>query len=308
MLVQQNAGTASYAEDASMSAERAAQPAPGLRMGQIGQMFRRRIWLVVGVLVVLNGLALFAITKITPRYTAEATLIIGPRQAQVMDVKAVMVGIDRRHRRDRERAADAALAPDRPRCHGQAGAGPSGPSSTPNGLAGRQPTLREQIVAVVDTCACRSWPPCCRQPGAAPRRPSRAPARSSAIPWGPSTDAFLTRLYVAPKGRSRVIGVSVESADPALAAAAANAVADGYIENQLRSKLDATEHAHRWLDDRVREMREQVVNADQAVEAYRQKVGIMQGRTGTVLSEQSSELGTRRSCRRRSIAPPRKRG
>ena len=94
MLVQQGAGAgSSYIEDASMSAERAAQPAPGLRVGQIGQMFLRRVWLVVGVVIVLNGLALIAIAKITPRYTAEASLIIGPRQAQVMDVKSVMAGL-----------------------------------------------------------------------------------------------------------------------------------------------------------------------------------------------------------------------
>ncbi len=273
-----------------MSAERAAQPAPGLRMGQIGQMFLRRLWLIVGVLVVLNGFALLAISKITPRYTAEATLIIGPRQAQVMDVKAVMAGLTgdtdvieselqilRSRRIAREVAAKLELN--------------RRTEFNPDGLEGREPTLRERIVAVVDMrlhelahLLPAAWRPALPKPHA---------GEAERDPLGRSTDAFLTHLYVAPKGRSRVIGVSVESADPGLAAAAANAVADGYIENQLRSKLDATEHAHKWLDDRVREMREQVVNADQAVEAYRQKVGIMQGRTGTLLSEQASDLGTK---------------
>ena len=94
MLVHGGAGTgASFVEEVSVSAERGAQPAPGLRMGQVGQMLLRRVWLIVGVVAVLNLLALIAITKITPRYTAEASLIIGPRQAQVMDVKAVVAGL-----------------------------------------------------------------------------------------------------------------------------------------------------------------------------------------------------------------------
>lgn len=292
MLVQQGAGAgSSYIEDASMSAERAAQPAPGLRVSQIGQMFLRRIWLVVGVLVVLNGLALIAIAKITPRYTAEASLIIGPRQAQVMDVKSVMAGLTgdadviesemqmlRSRRIAREVTAKLELN--------------QRAEFNPDGLAGRQPTLRERIVAVVNMRLreLNALLPAALRPVRAPQPRPEAVERD---PLASSTDAFLTHLYVAPKGRSRVIGVSVESADPTLAAAAANAVTDGYIENQLRSKLDATDHAHKWLDDRVREMREQVINADQAVEAYRQKVGIMQGRTGTLLSEQSSDLGSK---------------
>ena len=290
MLVQQDPGTTyPAADEANMFVERAAQPTPGLRMGQIGQMFLRRVWLVVGVLVVLNGLAVFAISRVTPRYTAEASLIIGPRQAQVMDMKAVMAGLTgdtdvieselqmlRSRRVAREVAAKLELD--------------QRPEFNPAGLAGHAPTLRERIVTVVNkrTQELASLLP------AAWRSAMPVPPRDTEAnrdPLARATDVFLTRLYVAPKGRSRVIGVSVESADPVLAAAAANAVTDSYIDYQLRSKLDATEHAHKWLDDRVREMREQVINADQAVEAYRQKVGIMQGRTGTLLAEQSSELG-----------------
>ncbi len=292
MLVHQGAGTGSaFVEEANMSGERAAQPAPGLRMGQIGRMLLRRVWLIAGVLVVLNGFALLAISKITPRYTAEATLIIGPRQAQVMDVKAVMAGLtgdtdviesELQMLRSRRIAREVTAKLDLDKRV----------EFNPDGPAGRGPTLRERIVAVVD----HRLRELADLLPAAWRPDVPTPLHSGAVerdPLGLTTDAFLTHLYVAPKGRSRVIGVSVESADPGLAAAAANAVADGYIDNQLRSKLDATEHAHKWLDDRVREMREQVVNADQAVEAYRQKVGIMQGRTGTLLSEQASELGTR---------------
>ncbi len=270
--------------------ERPSPSTPGTRMRQIGRMFLRRSWLILSVLLVLNGLAVFAISRVTPRYTAEASLIIGPRQAQVMDVKAVIDGLSS----DTD-VIESELQLLRSRRIAREVVAKLGLDQTAEFNPGDgSPTLRERIVSAVNArmeMLAALLPASWRPAVTVSSHPTPSAVESERDPLGRSTDALLAHLYVAPKGRSRVIGVSVESADPALAAAAANAVSEGYIENQLRSKLDATEHAHKWLDERVREMRDQVVNADQAAEAYRRKVGIVQGRNGTLLAEESSALG-----------------
>ncbi len=277
-----------------MSAKGGSPSPPGPRLRQIGQMFRRRVWLILAVLMLLNGTALLAISKVTPRYTAEASLIIGPRQAKVIDVKDVIAGLSgdsdvieselqilRSRRIAREVVEQLRLDQ----------VAEFNPGIKSQGR--RQPTLRERIVSAVDTRVgqlAALLPAGCGLTLSVLPQVSPSAGELERDPLGWSTDAFLTRLYIAPKGRSRVIGVAVESADPALAAAAANAVIEAYIHDQLRAKLDATEHAHKWLSERVSEMREQVLNADHAVESYRQKVGIVQGRTSTLQSEQLSEL------------------
>lgn len=295
MLAQHGGGTMTrFADEASMSGEPASYPTPGNRLRQIGQMFRRRIWLIVGVLLALNGIALFAISKVTPRYTAEAALIIGPRQAQVIDVKDVIASLsgdsdaietELQILRSRRIARDVVV---------RLGLDQMPEFNPGSGSQNRRDrTLREQIVAAVNArmdeladLLPEQW----RSAMALVPHEKMPASEVERDPLGWSVDAFLTHLYIGPKGRSRVIGVSVDSADPAVAAAAANAVVEAYIENQLRSKLEATEQAHKWLDERLREMREQVINADQAVEAYRQRVGIIQGRTSTLQAEQVSEL------------------
>ncbi len=96
---------------------------------------------------------------------------------------------------------------------------------------------------------------------------------------------------MASKGRSSVITVSFTSTNAALAAKVPNAVADAYIANQLKAKTDATSQAHTWLDERVAELREQLLNEDEAVEAYRRRAGIVPIRDSTLLNQQISEAG-----------------
>jgi len=108
-------------------------------------------------------------------------------------------------------------------------------------------------------------------------------------PLSVPVDRFLAQLDVTSKGRSRVITVAFTSINATLAAKVPNAVADAYIANQLLAKTSATAQATKWLDERVAELREQVLAADEAVESYRRRAGIVPIRDSTLLAQQISE-------------------
>jgi succinoglycan biosynthesis transport protein ExoP len=100
------------------------------------------------------------------------------------------------------------------------------------------------------------------------------------------------KLAVSIKGRSRVISIEFTSETPKLAARAANTLANFYINAQLEAKFEATQHATQWLSDRVATLRETVKSSENAVEAFRKKSGLLSGQTGTLTSQQVSELNT----------------
>ncbi len=268
------------------------QPAPSDKLREFGRVFQRHRRLIVATVLLLNGVAVLAIGHLAPRYTAEAALIIGPRQQQVTDIKAVLAGLS-----GESDVVDSELQVLRSRQIARSVVrqlnlqqNPEfNPALAPVGMMSRvATTLRQGLRAGIDTL-----PPNLR----GLFTPAPVPVFTSSFaapppdPLGPTIDAFLTRLGAAAKGHSRVIGVSVDSADPVLAAAAANAASEAYIATQLQAKLEATTGAHKWLDDRVSELRTQLRNADEAVEAYRRRTGMTSGKGGALIDEQVTSLG-----------------
>jgi succinoglycan biosynthesis transport protein ExoP len=80
--------------------------------------------------------------------------------------------------------------------------------------------------------------------------------------------AFESRLNVSRDGLSYVIKVTFRSYDPEKAAKIANAVVEAYITDQLDAKYQSTLRASTWLQDRIRELREQATAGEQAVVDY----------------------------------------
>ena len=86
---------------------------------------------------------------------------------------------------------------------------------------------------------------------------------------------FANRLTVKRIGLSYVIQISFQSHNPQLAADIANAVADTYIDDQLEAKFQAARRAGVWLQDRLRELREQSLTAERAVVEFKAKNNIV---------------------------------
>jgi succinoglycan biosynthesis transport protein ExoP len=75
--------------------------------------------------------------------------------------------------------------------------------------------------------------------------------------------------------RTYVLDISFTSQNPGRAAQVANAIADAYLVDQLDAKFQASRRASKWLQDRIAELREQAMNADRAVLAFKEQKNIV---------------------------------
>ena len=86
---------------------------------------------------------------------------------------------------------------------------------------------------------------------------------------------FADRLTVKRIGSSYIIQVGFESLDPKRAADIADAVANAYIVDQLQAQFQVARQAGVWLQDRLRELREQTTAAERAVVEFKAKNNIV---------------------------------
>ena len=277
--------------------------ATGPKIRGLGRAFLRHGKLLLITVIVLNVLAFYGVQSLTPKYTASADLIVGPREEQVVDLKAVLSGLSsssdvieseiqvlrsreiarsvvRKLNLDQMAEFNPALRPPGLKQHLTEGwaAAYAWVSGWTSDLQDRYdlPHLHGQDAPVLL--------PGERAPVAVPDA-NPQPLDPLSVP----VDRFLAQLDVAAKGRSRVITVGFTSTSATLAAKVPNAVADAYIANQLLAKTNATAQATKWLDERVAELREQLLSADEAVEDYRRRAGIVPVRDGTLLNQEISE-------------------
>ena len=88
--------------------------------------------------------------------------------------------------------------------------------------------------------------------------------------------AFLGALSVKRVPNSRLIEVQFEAEDPQLAAQIVNAHLQNYIEQNFRSKYDATTQASNWLSSELEELRIKVEKSEDARLAYERQNQIWQ--------------------------------
>jgi capsular exopolysaccharide synthesis family protein len=84
----------------------------------------------------------------------------------------------------------------------------------------------------------------------------------------PELGEFLGGLSVRRVPNTRLMDVSFESTDPLLAARVVNAHIATFIEENYRSKYEATTHASAWLTDQLSELKIKVQKAEDARIAY----------------------------------------
>jgi len=66
-------------------------PETGPKILGLGHAILRRGKLLIVTLILLNVLAIVGVRQLTPRYTASADVLVGPREEQVVDLKAVLL-------------------------------------------------------------------------------------------------------------------------------------------------------------------------------------------------------------------------
>lgn len=83
-------------------------------------------------------------------------------------------------------------------------------------------------------------------------------------------------LKVAPEGRSRVVQVSMVSADPADAARVANTLVDSFIEGSLERKFNTTAYARKFLEERLATAKTALEEAERRLVDYAQAQDILE--------------------------------
>lgn len=86
---------------------------------------------------------------------------------------------------------------------------------------------------------------------------------------------FMERITIEPQGRSQLIRVQVDMADPRMAANAANRLAQGFIESQLEASMDISATASSWMTSRLGELRIKLKAAETKLQAFREKENLV---------------------------------
>lgn len=258
----------------------------------LGIVWRRK-WIIAACLVVGLSAAIIANGVIAPRYTATASIIVEPRQQNVIEIESVISSLPvslETMQSEVQVIQSPTLARRVVDSLGLAALAEFNPA-----LEAGDPTVTDEIKSAVKGLF---------KPVIAWLRDEPASRRGMELAEAPGTwdmppDAqrqdtgetrvlgrFLANLDVAVQGSSRVIEVSYTTGDPLLSQQIANAVAQAYIEDQVSLKAEALAGANSFLGGRIEALRADVVAAERAVEEFRDTTPIISEDDGTLLAEQ----------------------
>lgn len=236
---------------------------------------RRRLWIVAPTLAAL-GLSFLAVNVVTPRYTGEARLLLENRggfyalpgqpasdTSGQFDAEAVQSQVQVIMSRDLAREAIKRI-------------GLVGNPEFDSG-AGALGALRKVAVMM----------------GLGTHPADRSPEERV-------LEKYYDRLLVYPVARSRIVAIEFTSQDRALAAKAANTIAETYLEFQEAAKQDNARSASAWLSTTIEPLRKRVAEAEAKVEAFRTQHGLFAGPNNTSINAQqladlSAQLSAARS-------------
>jgi len=113
--------------------------------------------------------------------------------------------------------------------------------------------------------------------------------------------AFMQRLTIAPVRKTKLVKISYESTNPALAARIANTVGEQYIDSYLDAKMELTTKAAVWLNERLQTLKATLDESEDRLIAFKQDNGLVDvdGSVGR-LNEQELLLVTAELARAQS--------
>src|SRR5216683_3235793 len=105
-----------------------------------------------------------------------------------------------------------------------------------------------------------------------------------------SVEILQRRMKVTRQGTTFLVDINISSESPRKAAVIANAVAEGYFEEQVRAKNDATRIASSWLNGQIDGLKLRVGAAEKAVEDFRSANNLTVSQGVTVNDQQITDL------------------
>lgn len=256
----------------------------------IANMLLRRKWLIMTITALGTAVAALVGMKVTPEYTAKASVMIDPRQLQVTNIEQVLsgmtvddatmathIGLLQSRTFTAEVMNDLALFDD-PEFNKALLEEPETETALPDFLAPLENLLARLPSEWLIATGLASQPE--------PVLESQAPAlaREKAI------GNFLKNASFTNDGSSYLISINFTSEDPDKAAVIANRIADIYVNDQLKTKQSATTKASTWLEQRIVELREEVRVAEEAVERFKAQNNIVQAGESTINDAQLADI------------------
>ena len=222
---------------------------------------RKRWWVIIPTLTALVGAIVF-VNVVKPRYTAEARVLLENQENY----------LTRGDKNDRIEP----LAPD-----------PEAVGSQIQLVTSRD--LARRVIKTLNLQGNPEFDPLAE--GVSPLTRilvtlglSRDPTRLS--PEERILEAYFERLSVYSPTKTRVLLIEFTSRDPDLAARAANAIADAYIDMQQEAKREQARYAAQSLGKLVSELQTRVSEAESRAEAFRSKMGLLVGSNNTTIATQ----------------------
>lgn len=108
-------------------------------------------------------------------------------------------------------------------------------------------------------------------------------------------------ISVSPIPDSKLVTIAYSSTDPEFAAKVVNTVADQYIESLLDASLDSALQAGEWLSDRLSELRENLKDAENRLQAYREQESLVDVQGIATLSNQELSDISRKYAEAREV-------
>lgn len=106
---------------------------------------------------------------------------------------------------------------------------------------------------------------------------------------GAAVDAVMTGMSIETDDEIMLIRLGFVSGDPEFAADMANRLADYYIQHDLDMRMEAFSQATAWLTERTFELRENVMQSDLELQAFRERENIVNMEGGTSVLERELE-------------------
>jgi succinoglycan biosynthesis transport protein ExoP len=108
-----------------------------------------------------------------------------------------------------------------------------------------------------------------------------------------AADSLQQRLKVIRQGTTFLVDINVNSQSPVKATSIANAMADAYFEEQVRSKYEATRIAAGWLSGQIDNLKKRVTLSEKAVEDFRSANNLTVSQGVTVNDQQITDLNNK---------------
>lgn len=261
------------------------EPDDGLGLRHTLDVLKRRRATILGSAALLTVLAAVIVFQLTPRYTAETTVMLDTRKKSVVNMEAVMSGLQ----------SDAAVVRSEVEVM-------------------QSPALAQKIVRKLDLTANHLFNPRLAPPsgwdrfspvtflkeqlgdvfGLQSAGPPPDAEQQKRADFDVAVGILLNSLTIFNDGRSYIIKIRYESPDPQLAATLATTHAELYLREQLEVKFAATRRASEWLNEHIVDLQAKLKASDEAVQAFKQQhqLTATQAKGMTVTTQQLSELNS----------------